>query len=1079
MTDNWMRDCGIDGYTAPHLFRSAEEIDAVLPQPPQAHALRRAFAELNLDAILCIGNTPAAYFKHFDARPSPNVVTDLHRRAWNHGLAVILLVIDPLEVQILSTLSLPTNDARVLDDGVRIVETLKRAAQAVEIQNAILGIESGEFFRLNVQSFNPACRVDHYLLANLGEARRAIVKVLDKSQQKFADALLCRVIFTCYLIDRKIIDRDYFDSLDVPGCSSLIDLLSPKSPDRRNRTAHARLYDLFAKLQEDFNGDLFGDGLAREREAIESGHVDIIYSFLTGATIASGQLALPFWAYDFSIIPIETISAIYEDFLKGDEGNSSQRATGSYYTPRFLAEITLDAALDGLPDVSTLRYCDPACGSGIFLVGIFHRLAEAWRRSFPKAGYDEHVDALVEILQTRIFGIDRNPVACRIAAFSLYVALLDQLDPPAIQRLKQRRRLPPIVFSSSPDAILAGYKGKTILHSDFAEADAHLPVDGFDVIVGNPPWVSRGRSESSEETDGDAAIPDEAQQDSEPPALLAWCKKAGFETPQDQIAYGFVWKSTRHLKGDGRVCFLLPHSMLFHGESAPAVAAQRRWFTNFPPDRIVNLSDLRFVLFSGAIKPCLIVRFGNRASRTGIVEYFVPKADPAVLKADLLTIAPQDRVQVRLGKVLEPLTEGRVPQVWKFAFWGSSRDQRLLERLADLPRLSAYTDSARERRQKMRTQQPFKRWLCGQGFQPLSDADRIKVKRGELTVRPAFEKDTLFVDASSVDFDLILREGDVSGDASRFGDLRRRPELEEIFEPPHILIKHGMSIAYAGFPCVFRHSIHAINGPQGDSPLLMFLAAYLRSPLARYWSFHALMNFGLERPKMHLEELLAVPFFPPEEGRRPESARSAVKEVAKIMRSLVDSKHILQSPGDAIHEEVNHHVYEYFGISRAERILIEDTVGLYIPSATPHRSGLSRTVTLQPTSSAELAGYSKQVGDTLSSWVDHTDWSFSACAERVSGNGGVVVAIVERFRKGAPRPVGVQLPSDASETLRVAMNSLSAHRGSLHLNRGVKLFLDGRLILVKPDQKRFWTRSEALNDADGIASAALSTGEPE
>ena len=81
----------------------------------------------------------------------------------------------------------------------------------------------------------------------------------------------------------------------------------------------------------------------------------------------------------FAAIPVEAISAIYERFLKG-----SDKLEGAFYTPRFLAELVLDVALANSPSLLGLRCLDPACGSGIFLVGLFNRMAEEWKQANPE-----------------------------------------------------------------------------------------------------------------------------------------------------------------------------------------------------------------------------------------------------------------------------------------------------------------------------------------------------------------------------------------------------------------------------------------------------------------------------------------------------------------------------------------------------------------------------------------------------------------------------------------------------------------------------------------------------------------------
>src|SRR5690606_25220022 len=125
-----------------------------------------------------------------------------------------------------------------------------------------------------------------------------------------------------------------------------------------------------------------------------------------GTDVITGQGA--FWAYDFEMIPIETISAIYEHFLKA-ENPEGKKKTGAFYTPRFLAEITLDIALEGIDTLLDKRFLDPACGSGIFLVGLFNRLAEEWKRQNKTARYDRRASALIAILRDNIAGCDVNP----------------------------------------------------------------------------------------------------------------------------------------------------------------------------------------------------------------------------------------------------------------------------------------------------------------------------------------------------------------------------------------------------------------------------------------------------------------------------------------------------------------------------------------------------------------------------------------------------------------------------------------------------------------------------------------------
>ena len=78
------------------------------------------------------------------------------------------------------------------------------------------------------------------------------------------------------------------------------------------------------------------------------------------------------------------------------------------------------------------RVLDPACGSGIFLVGAFKRLVNYWRsqNNWKKPT----AEVLKGILRHSIHGVELEPGAVDLTAFSLALAICDALHPDAIWR---------------------------------------------------------------------------------------------------------------------------------------------------------------------------------------------------------------------------------------------------------------------------------------------------------------------------------------------------------------------------------------------------------------------------------------------------------------------------------------------------------------------------------------------------------------------------------------------------------------------------------------------------------------------
>jgi hypothetical protein len=120
-----------------------------------------------------------------------------------------------------------------------------------------------------------------------------------------------------------------------------------------------------------------------------------------------------------------------------------RRRTGSHYTPRSLTAPIVQHALepaferigpDATPeDVLSLKVCDPAMGSGAFLVeacrALGDRLVLAWAR-WPQArpvipaDEDAPLHARRLVAQRCLYGVDRNPRAVDLAKLSLWLATL-------------------------------------------------------------------------------------------------------------------------------------------------------------------------------------------------------------------------------------------------------------------------------------------------------------------------------------------------------------------------------------------------------------------------------------------------------------------------------------------------------------------------------------------------------------------------------------------------------------------------------------------------------------------------------
>ena len=1031
---DWKKDFGLDGRKPPHFFSSVDQFDDAAGQVPASHALRRAFDQLGIEGVLCQEHSPVIYFRQV-RKVDPAEIINLHRAFWNQGIAPILVIIAQDEVNVYSGLIPPEDTLTENGQAPGWVETLNRVQD--QLRSFLLSVESGEYFHIHRRSFDPGKRVDRDLLRNLKATRQELGQVqAARIEPQTLDALLCRLVFTCYLFDRGIIDRDYLKALRIHGAEHLKDILG-----RKPRTdAKADIYKLFGQLGNDFNGDLFSADLDAESRQIRVEHLEILDRFFHGTDVLSGQQA--FWPYDFGFIPIETISAIYEHFLKA-AGAEQKKEAGAFYTPRFLAEFVLDVALEGETSLLDKRFLDPACGSGIFLVGLFNRLAEEWKLKNPGARYDRRANGLMEILCTNLYGVDSNRSACQITAFSLYLAFLDQLSPPDIRKLLGKwDRLPYLVFD--PDETSTHPSIGTIRRADFFTEAATLPLKAH-IIVGNPPWgpVKKNISTTAGET---------------------WCADPHrkFKHPNREKSIPFIWKAPTHLEDGGKVCFVLPHGTLFNHNDT-AILFQQSLFRTHAVDRVVNLTDFQFFLFEESRAPALVIRYRKEKPADGahVIDYWAPKTDWAVTQAEIVSILPQDRSRVTVREVLDDLKGDDAPLIWKERFWATPRDWRLLDRLSQYPRLR---DHARQTKEKGSD----KPWLIAQGFQPLGPGDTQEdAKSLTLPTR-------LYIDAGDITSFLI--PDDCQRLPSTTTQVRGRSGVNTmVFESPHVIVTRGFSrCAYADFSVAFRSSVRGIHGPKNDRELLIFLSFYLRTALAQYYLFHTSSNWGVTRAEVHDQELLRLPFPFPDQCSQPQEAWRLVRESAKVFDYAIKQlKEPFSNREDIVNEAqaaVEKLIDSYFDIDDIERMIVADTVNVFIPSFRPSRTKFD-VPTLRQSTESSRQNFLQRLCATLNKWA-REDYKVHGKVSAAPSLGVGMVVLEKTRRDENP----IQLNGSTNDILKAIDNlqkTAAKGRGTFEIVRGLKVIHKNLLYITKPLGQRFWTNTAALNDADEIAATIL------
>ena len=266
--------------------------------------------------------------------------------------------------------------------------------------------------KLNLQN-----SVDKFLV-------KSLINVAEKLEneglkdKEIIHKLIMRSLFLLYLEDKKATTKEFYTSFSENAATYFDILKSPKAT-----------YSLYKKLADDFNGSLFTIS-DNEKNIVKPHHLNFIKKcFINGYENNEQTILFEDWRlFDFKIIRIELLSEIYENFLS-ELDKKGKKDSGTFYTPPSLVELILNEKLPIKNNESehTIKTLDPSCGSGIFLVQSFKRLVKRYENKHNKKL--TNFNTLVKILKDNIFGIEIDRKSIKVAAFSLYLALLDNLDP--------------------------------------------------------------------------------------------------------------------------------------------------------------------------------------------------------------------------------------------------------------------------------------------------------------------------------------------------------------------------------------------------------------------------------------------------------------------------------------------------------------------------------------------------------------------------------------------------------------------------------------------------------------------------
>ncbi len=854
-------------------------------------------------------------------------------------------------------------------------------------------------------------RVDHRLLTNLKKLSSLLQDRYGLARE-VAHALIGKYIYFRYLRDRNILDDIWLAGHGM------------RPEDIFGREATAQGFEELAEaLQMQFNGDIFplppNDGLWRTNDAIA-----FLASIFYGDT-PGGQLVLDFKIYDFSYIPVELLSSVYEQFLK-DEGRGEN--DGVVYTPEALADYVL-AELDALhPLQLDYKVLDPCCGSGVFLVLAYRRLIE---RLWRKQGERPTAEAMKHLLQENIFGVEKDQEACYITAFSLILTLLSHLEPPELQ--------------ANADFQFPTLVGSNIYQADFF--DDACPIFQkelrFDWVMGNPPWSGADeRNESHRHA-------------------LDWMREAvklGRKVGEHRLDEAFTWRAGDALKEGGYAGLLVMATSLVNSSSSDY---RKGFFTTFYVKRITNLSNFMRILFMGpegkraeAPGACLIYKKDSSTVRKEAILHFGPfvanqmplSAKGQRRRAWTLTIYESDIQDIDYQDAIND-----IPCLWKTALWGGYQDRRALRRLKKLlPNTLAYIIAERG-------------WLMCEGphIKPLKQKSRGNfVPAPELEGQRILETKLLKTRFAITEEALPFLEA-----VRQFIEKRKGPKGLQLIPAPHILVTAEVAV-YSDRDFVIPTPKVGIVADRKDADYLKATAFYLNSSVARYAHFLHNPTWGISIDKVSPETVGAIPFtrLSPEQVRK---LAKAYDELADREQTYLAEYAPLQSAPLNLQNEVDEKVDAILKIPESLSILAREFMQV--------RYQLSKGKLGDTASEPPTADQLKEYGEQLRSQID----DFARRHHRITIQAGqeAIITTVEVTSEPHTLPIVVsRKPNSVAKEILHAVKE--QHSQWAYVQRSVRVFDGPYVHIIKTARLLDWTRTQAVQDAADLISEVLDKTEP-
>jgi hypothetical protein len=753
---------------------------------------------INPDAFYVFNNQPFILFFDLTFANEKERENEIHKQVWSFDNSPIVFVIKNTDVKVYNALSYSKKE--------NSLEEIKLSEEERKEKFSFWNLQSGTTWQLlqnyyeNNKKKETRKRVNEKLFQNIKEVRETLVykSKVDNLKDNEANSLILRLIFIRYLIDRDIkIDVDFISGdTTVEKRISFSKLI--QNPERLNQ--------LFLKLNANFNGALFKE-LDIKISKIQS---DYLANVFKGEIEEQGSLfeGYYFEIFDFSIIPVEVISGIYESLIDPE----TRSLDSAVYTPSFLVDYILKDTVDKYLEDNNTSECkifEVAVGSGIFLVQSLRKMIEKEIELYGQSNKKLFSERIREIAKDNLFGIDINNEALKVTCFSIYIALLDYQDPKDIEKYPFPNLINENLFEAN--FFNVNHKFNDIIKSISPQ-----------FILGNPPWKSK----------------------KDDVFHTTWLKQNNKTVGNFEIAQSFLLRSKDFMQQHTKTALIVTSTM-FYNVSKTTKEFKREFLTTFCVDKFFDLSAVRRLIFEEKNSPASIVYYRlseDNEYSTNIVKHQSLKSNSFLKYFKTLVLEKFDQKEILQKHFIEN------DWMFKVALYGNILDFGLLKSIF------LKGKSLNESLKKLNKGAGILKGSSND-FSLYSDiVGREVINNKDVDRYYSSNLDSEILDIE----DCYLKSGRIDGLYEGCQILFKEQAKEETF----------LTISLTSNPVVFKKGVFGISSQ--DKKEIHLIYAYLISNLYEYFVFLTSGSWGTStRPQIRWkDEYLAFPFVETNEANK-------------------------------------------------------------------------------------------------------------------------------------------------------------------------------------------------------------------